>query len=314
MPPSCLHAGAGTTSCGADDDSCCTSLEVRGGTFERTYANTGTGPTDEADPATLSTFRLDKYDVTVGRFRQFVAAWNGGAGYTPPVGSGKHTHLNAGQGLANSGAPGTFEPGWLASDDVNISPTSGNLASCAPYTTWTNAAGTQENLPIGCVNWAEAYAFCIWDGGFLPSNAESEYAIAGGSQELAYPWGATAPGTANLYAIYDYNYPNEMCGGVGCIAPVGTATLGAGVWGQLDLVGEVWQWTLDWYPAAGGYQDPCTDCAALVPATYRLLEGGDFQSATSVFIAASSGAAPPTQRGESTSVLDAFGFRCARTP
>ena len=31
-----------------------------------------------ADPATVSDFRLDKYDVTVGRFRQFVKAWNGG--------------------------------------------------------------------------------------------------------------------------------------------------------------------------------------------------------------------------------------------
>jgi len=44
-------------------------------------------------------FKLDKYEVTVGRFRQFVAAWNGGAGYTPPAGSGKHTHLNGGNGL-----------------------------------------------------------------------------------------------------------------------------------------------------------------------------------------------------------------------
>jgi len=61
--------------CGAAGESCCTSPEVTGGTFYRTYTNDGSGPTAEADPATVSSFRLDKYDVTVGRFRQFVSAW-----------------------------------------------------------------------------------------------------------------------------------------------------------------------------------------------------------------------------------------------
>jgi formylglycine-generating enzyme required for sulfatase activity len=36
----------------------------------------------------------------------------------------------------------------------------------------TSSAGSKENLPINCVNWWESYAFCIWDGGFLPSEAE----------------------------------------------------------------------------------------------------------------------------------------------
>jgi hypothetical protein len=75
-------------------------------------------------------FRLDKYLVTVGRFRQFVAAWNGGAGYFPAAGSGKHTHLKGGQGLENSGDPGTYETGWDATNwnnDADINPTNVNL-------------------------------------------------------------------------------------------------------------------------------------------------------------------------------------------
>jgi hypothetical protein len=81
----------------------------------------------------VSGFRLDKYLVTVGRFRQFVDAWSGGAGYTPPAGSGKHTHLNGGLGLANNENPGTYEPGWVGSDDSDIAPTITNLGSGAPY-------------------------------------------------------------------------------------------------------------------------------------------------------------------------------------
>ena len=132
-PPSCAPGGPGMTDCGASHESCCTSLEVVGGTYYRSYdpqnADGGIdvrpdgGPTELADPATVSTFRLDKYDVTVGRFRQFVNAWSAGAGWMPTAGSGKHAHLNGGEGLINSGSVGEYEPGWVASDDSNISPT-----------------------------------------------------------------------------------------------------------------------------------------------------------------------------------------------
>ena len=184
------------TNCGAASEGCCTSLEVPGGMYYRTYTNSGDGGTGEANPASVSGFVLDKYEVTVGRFRQFVAAWNNGAGYAPPAGSGKHTYLNGGQGLANSGSPGTYEPGWVVADDSNIAPTSANLACSPDYATWTTSAGSNENRPINCVNWYEACAFCIWDGGFLPSEAEWEYAAAAGSQQRKFPWGNVAPGTS----------------------------------------------------------------------------------------------------------------------
>jgi formylglycine-generating enzyme len=189
---------------------------VTGGTYDRAYDldTAGNlisgGPVDESAPATVSSYRLDKYEVTVGRFRQFVAAWNGG--YTPPPGSGKHAYLNGGRGLLDSASPGTYEAGWLASDDDNIAPTDSNLIECGTLgdSTWTEIAGSQESLPINCVNWYDAYAFCIWDGGVLPSEAEWGYAAAGGSQQREYPWGSTDPGTTNRYAIYYCNYPKRQ--------------------------------------------------------------------------------------------------------
>ena len=314
QPPSCQATGDGMTNCGASSESCCASLEVTGGTFNRTYTNSGSGPTGQADPATVTGLRLDKYDVTVGRFRQFVGAWNGGSGFTPAAGSGKHTHLNGGQGLANSGSAGTYEPGWVVTDNGDIAPTASNLSdavcdatSAHAYATWSPSAGNDERLPINCVNWFEAYAFCIWDGGFLPSEAEWEYAAAGGNQQREYPWGSTDPGTANQYAIYNCYYPNGSgtCAGVVNIAPVGTPTMGAGVWGQLDLAGNVWQWNLDW---DANYTNPCTDCASLTAASYREVKGGLFSGTTTGFL-------PPNRYDDGpTTRLNNVGFRCARSP
>ena len=293
--------GPGLTDCGASSESCCTSLEVAGGTYTRTYDFyvADGGPMNLADPATVSGFRLDKYLVTVGRFRQFVNAVfpsDGGSGWLPAPGSGKHVHLNGGNGLNATG--GGYEPGWMTTDDINIAPTDTNLACQAVYATWTNTAGAQETRPINCVNWYEAYAFCVWDGGFLPSEAEWEYAAAGGSQQREYPWGSTDPGTSNEYAIYNVNY-------LDFIAPVGTPTLGAGLWGQLDLVGELWEWNLDWYAA---YVDPCTDCADTTAASNRVVRGGSFDNPAQYV-------RPPVRNFSApTTNSSRGGFRCARTP
>jgi formylglycine-generating enzyme required for sulfatase activity len=238
----------------------------------------------------------------------------------PSAGSGKHTHLNGGQGLAYSGVPGTsYEQGWDAADwNSAVAPTSGALTtgcvhdgvSRAADATWTATAGTHENLPINCINWYEAYAFCIWDGGFLASDAEWGYVAAGGAQQREYPWGPTEPGTASQYAIYGCYYPSgviDSCTGIANIAPVGTATLGAGLWGQLDLAGEMNQWTLD--DSSGGAADPCIDCGALpVGATARVSRGGGYSSPAT-------GLASFARLGENSLYrLDDSGFRCARVP
>jgi formylglycine-generating enzyme required for sulfatase activity len=240
-----------------------------------------------------------------------VAAWN--AGYYPTNGSGIHTHLNGGLGLAqapNVASGQTYEQGWDATDWNNVTdidPTMSNLLCSSPYNTWTATPTTNENLPMNCVNWWESYAFCIWDGGFLPSEAEWEYAAAGGSLQLEYPWGnpasssTTDPGTANQYAIFNVNYT----GNVTDLAPVGYASLGVATWGQLDLAGEVYEWNLDWSAA---YQDPCTNCSYLTTALNRVVRGGAFDGTVAYLVPTYRGYADPSYR------FGDFGFRCARTP
>jgi sulfatase modifying factor 1 len=302
--PSCAAGGPGTTDCGAEHDSCCTSLRVTGGTYFRTYRNNGAGPTGENDPATVSDYRLDKYLVTVGRYRQFASAWT--SGWRPLPGAGKHAYLRNG-GLANTA--GGSETGWDASWNAttNVNPTTASLTRGSfcdgTHATWTaSATGGHENLPINCVNWYEAYAFCIWDGGFLPSEAEWEYAAAGGAEQRQYPWGTAAPGSMSQYAIYGSFYIGNPTG----LAPVGTAANGAGLWGQLDLAGEVWEWNLDWRQS---YVNPCTDCVNLTPATFRLVRGDNFGGSVANLM--------PTVRGGDIAPEGRdsnFGVRCSRAP
>ena len=168
----------------------------------------------------------------------------------------------------------------------------------------------EDSLPIDCVNWFEAYAFCIWDGGFLPSEAEWEYAAAGGSAQRRFPWGSTQPGPQS--AIID----DTACDSGACF--VGAAAAGAGRWGQLDLSGEVEEWCLDY--EAPAYVVPSLDGAYLNPSVpgspgsdtfgtvlgSRVLRGGDWNAPLRT----------PTDRDGSdpTERATIYGFRCARSP
>jgi formylglycine-generating enzyme required for sulfatase activity len=88
---------------------------------------------------------------------------------------------------------------------------------------------------------------------------------------------------------------------------VGTATLGAGDWGQLDLAGNVWEWSLDWFGTS--YVDPCVDCAYLTATSGRAVPGGDYGIPASGL--------NPSYRGGNdpqTTRYGSVGIRCARTP
>jgi formylglycine-generating enzyme len=307
VAPSCRGLAADCGSAG--NESCCESLLVTGGTFFRSYD--GVTHTDKSFPATVSDFRLDKYEVTVGRFRRFVAAWVGG--WRPANGAGKHAHLNGGSGLSNSGGSG-FESGWQTSWSSLLPQTASMWNTslvCRPaYAIWSPNAGSSEHKPVNCTFWYEAMAFCIWDGGFLPSEAEWNYAAAGGDEARTYAWGPTAPGagpSVSVHGCYYFGTGPGSCSGSSNIAPVGSAPAGVGKYGQADLNGNVWEWTLDW--RAAQYVTPCQDCA-YVPfsAASRMTRGGSFGSSGNALLSANRNGFNPTQRDEGN------GFRCARSP
>jgi formylglycine-generating enzyme required for sulfatase activity len=184
-----------------------------------------------------------------------------------PAGAGKNSH--------DGGDPG-WDIAW--NDSLPLSAAGLTRASCGSFGTFTVNPSVNENRPMNCINWYEAYAFCIWDGGRLPTEAEWNYAAAGGSAQREYPWGATVPeGNANL-AVYGCYYAsiNGGCTGPQNIAPVGSVSAGNGKWGQSDLAGNLWEWAEDWY--ASPYVDPCNDCSNSTTATHRVVRSGSYSN------------------------------------
>lgn len=306
-PPQFLSCSGLPSTCGgASTDNCCaTGLPITGGTFYRSYdVATDSSYKDMSAPASVSPFRLDKYEVTVGRFRKFINAGYGTQAKPPFPGAGAHPN-NPG-----SGWDSTWNQ-YLTADTSSLV----GAVKCNPTSqTWTDAAGTNENLPMNCLTWYEAMAFCIWDGGYLPTEGEWNFAAAGGLEQRAYPWSNPA-GSVSLDCTYA-NYfpggaPTQTCGsGASAMNRVGSESpKGDGRWGQSDLAGNVVEWTLDSYAP---YVTPCTDCAILIGGN-RVARGGSTGVDVSVLraylrVAERLGGASPTGRDFK------FGVRCARAP
>jgi sulfatase modifying factor 1 len=246
---------------GCGDASCCENPLVEGGSFYRSgYATEGGSVDDTSFPATVWSFSLDEYEVTVGRFRSFLAS----GCFTPTEGAGAHPSI-----------PGS---GWDTSWNLALSVDAGTLAStmeefCNAYGGVPGGRSTllggDDRLPINCVNWYEAFAFCIWDGGRLPTEAEWNYAAAGGSLQRVYPW-SMPPFNSTVDARYAW-FDSDS----GTPVIVGSLEAGAGRWGQLDLAGNLSEWVLDDF---GKYPPACDGCASVADdgAALRVYRGGSF--------------------------------------
>lgn len=247
------------------DVSCCHSSTVQGGSdFPMGRSESGTdaysmGQADELPEhvVTVASFELDTFEVTVGRFRNFVEAYDG---TMPSDGDGVHPLIS-----------GT---GWDSAWNTQMPATKADLIddiTCdATLQTWTDTPGANENQPINCIDWYLAFAFCIWDGGRLPTEAEWEYAAAGGSENRLFPWGQTFP---------DATYANYSAGANDSHVDVGSTPLGKARFGQHDMAGSMWEWVFDTYSSLwyGGGGSTCDNCANLTGA-YRVNRGGGYTS------------------------------------
>lgn len=282
-------AGLPATCGPSANEDCCSSPLVTGGSVIRDYD--GVMNKDKSYTATVSSFRLDRFEVTVGRFRAFLAAGRGVQTAPPAVGAGAHSSST----------------GWKASWNSQLAPTRDEFVSlaaqCSPsYRTFTDTPGNNENRAINCVNWYDAFAFCAWDGGFLPTEAEWYYAAAGGAEQRYYPWSEpitdppSTPFIDDTFAVYGKNGPAAL---VGSKSPKGD-----GKWKQADLNGNLEEFLLDSYvyPYASS---TCVDCSDQSIETTRAMRGGNIASIPIESANRSSSGTPGTR-------FSSRGFRCAR--
>jgi formylglycine-generating enzyme len=240
---------------------------------------------------TVSAYNLEKYQVTVGRMRNFVAAYDAWrASGHPQAGEGAHPRI------ADSGWQST----WTLPQDAAALKVVLNCPNPGAIVPWSDIPSNHEDYPMDCVQWNVAFAFCLWDSARLPTEAEWEFAAAGGDENRLFPWGGTAAGYSNALTC-----PAES---VCDYAPVGSSASDVGRYGHLDLASLVGNFVLDgysavWYSNGGA---TCNDCANLDASKGRVCRNGGTDADTQRSVV----------RGGEGIAQDGFGkgqgLRCAR--
>lgn len=259
----------------------------------------------------VSAFRMDRYEVSVARFRAFFAAGM-------PAPPRNLVVLAGGVLAAPSVSPMTS---WVVQEPTSTS-------TLNPYCHWSRAAAGFEEHPLNCVDWLTAMAFCVWDGGRLPTESEWEYA----ARQSPYPdapagvAAAVAPGRRYPFgpddASCDGNTQNPRCAALPGRAEAtayGTWSVGYDnarvVWYRVfDLPGNVSEWTADLYApsnagcwdASRGPVDPL--CTVVTQPPSFVVRGGSFNAP----LWESRGAA--RSFGVWSNRDRTRGFRCVRTP
>jgi formylglycine-generating enzyme required for sulfatase activity/serine/threonine protein kinase len=124
-----------------------------------------------------------------------------------------------------------------------------------------------DDYPVLYVDWEQAYAYCSWADGRLPTEAEWEKA-AHGTGGKTYPWGENI-------SCDKANY-KESC--VGDTTKVGSYPDGIGPYGVYDMAGNVWEWVNDWYGETYYQSLPSSNPLGPDSGQYRVLRGGSWGS------------------------------------
>jgi sulfatase modifying factor 1 len=141
-----------------------------------------------------------------------------------------------------------------------------------PYDWWTYVPGAdwrhpqgpgssiraRPDHPVVHVAWPDVEAYAEWAGKQVPTEAEWELAARGGLDGAEYAWGdELTPAGRWMANTWQGEFPNENteADGYDGTSPVGRYP--ANGYGLLDMIGNVWEWTADWYAAHAETSHAC---------------------------------------------------------
>jgi len=231
-------------------------VRIAGGVFtmgsDRHYAEERPAHRVRVDP-----FLIDRHAVTNREFSAFVEATG---------------HLTWAEKPADPAMYPGADPALLLPSSIVLVPPAGAVDKTNIYNWWQYLAGADwrhprgpgstlaglENHPVVHVAYEDALAYATWAGKELPSEAEWEYAAKGGSDNTIFPWGdELAPGGRHMANTWQGEFPweNLQLDGYEFTAPVGSFP--ANGFGLYDMIGNVWEWTTDWYRDHAGVAKSC---------------------------------------------------------
>jgi sulfatase modifying factor 1 len=105
-----------------------------------------------------------------------------------------------------------------------------------------------EDHPVVHVAYRDAEAYAEWTGKELPTEAEWEYAARGGLDGAEFAWGnELTPGERQMANTWQGNFPHENLKLDGWERTSPVTAFPPNGYGLYDMIGNVWEWTTDWF-------------------------------------------------------------------
>ena len=129
-----------------------------------------------------------------------------------------------------------------------------------PYGPRSSISGLDEH-PVVHVAYKDAEAYAKWAGKELPTEAEWEFAARGGRDGAEFAWGDEfTPGGRQMANTWQGSFPRENLGLDGYERTSPVTAFPPNGYGLYDMIGNVWEWTSDWYSSKHEAEVPKACC------------------------------------------------------